>query len=66
MNNHQQIESECTYLVSGKTAEWSWGTDQGRVGWNGEPEAGVGGWQWSDKRDKGVALCVCRPLKHGI
>lgn len=33
--------------------------DQGRVGWNGKPEAGVGGWQWSDKRVRGSSpMCL--------
>lgn len=42
MNNHQQIDSECTYMMGWETAEWGWSRGQGgrlvgmkslRLGW---------------------------------
>lgn len=64
MNNHQQIESECTYLLFGKI-EWGRCRDQGgglvgmeslKLGWGDSDGVII----WAE----GVASRMSSPLKH--
>lgn len=59
MNNHQQIESECNYLVGWETESGDGVGIRAEGGWNGESEARVRGWQQSEKMGRGSSLmCV--------